>query len=346
MNKGKKFSDFKLVSFLDRIDLFMSLLWILWALILVYSSIFIDYNHFIIDIPDIVAYVSLGFVVILTLVIKNYCSKDSADSKRKKIFLGWNAVFPLIYNIILLILMDKLYDFSGVFLGGFTSQLMRIINIVLSIVFIIIYYVRIHIRNRASQKGKVINTDRLRPVKSVLNIFVFAAGCIALIILAITWTVEGIDYQKTQKYITSTSLFKEEMNNKIPESENPYNEAWLAVLTVEMMSEGQTFDIDSENGNAFRCTSVSQKVFDKAATDYKNFISENTLDSSFSNKETDNCTVLYCYDDRTVHYCFSVNGKDSDGNFIRATIDCKYDENWNLVKIYAKPYVIDKNNRE
>ena len=344
MNMGKKFRELKLVQFLDRIDLAMTLFWIIWALIMVYASIFVEYNSFIIEIPNLVSYVGLGIVILLAIIVKIYCSQDKTDPVRKYVFFGWNAVLPFIYNIIILINLGALYNFGG-FLGGLANYVIRIANIILAVLFVVIYFLAQLIKRKMAAKGKTIKTEKVQMVKSVLNVIIFVAFCIALIILSFVWVIEGLDYMKVAKDEERTNAFRQEMMDKLPEYSNTYNEAKLSVWTVESMAEGSSYDMDAENGNVFSCTTVSQEVFDSATVEYKKFIAENRLDKPFSEEPTEN-SELFCYEDRTVHICFSVYCKTSGNKDAMATMVCKYDENWNLVKIYVRPYMITKKNRE
>ncbi|MBO4864642.1 MAG: hypothetical protein J5517_09755 [Eubacterium sp.] len=179
-----------LIRFIDKTDPFFSVFWIIWALEMVCMSIFVDYKYFCITIPYFVVVICGIIIAVLAVLIRQNYIKDREDSKGRAVFIIWNAIGPLIYNIIIFPFIEsKLYNYNGLMFGGLSQYFVRGFNIGLAILFLIVWFVANIISNRISdrmwKKGIEPNPNIAKNVNRVLGIITL----LAIIYLIIYWGV-------------------------------------------------------------------------------------------------------------------------------------------------------------
>ena len=335
--EGKENNGSGLFGFINRIDLFVSVLWTLWALDQVFLSIFVDYDQLRFELPFFVVIIGAVATAVGAILIKRYWEKGPKDFKHKAVLLGWNALIPIVYNLIFMLVIETglVYSYAGVFFGELGQWIFRAFNIILAIVYIIVFVIVNHVSKKRRKNGKEFSRESFEGFLHILNALIFVVGVVVGLWAAVTAYSGWAEAERLERDYQNTSAFREEMLGKIPDYADPADEADISILTVEMMYEGEKFDMDAENGNAFRYTTVSQEVFDEALLHYREFLEEYQVMQPFSGEEGA-VSVLYCYDDRSIQYAFPTVCRNQDGESVICNAVCKYDEDWNLVKIYFK----------
>ena len=332
----QRFRSLGLVRFLEKIDFALSLFWCGWSFLVLWCSLFFDCDRLIIEIPYWVAVPFTVPLAALTLWTWYLYRRDPESAPRMWIFLGVNAIGPLVYNAVMLFLADYLYDYSGVFLGGLGQLVIRILLMGLCAVFLIAFGIVWAVRRHRTREGKELSESAREvwaDVKSVLNAVLFGALILTVLGLGISAAYQEIETRQSERHLSRISAFREEMLSKAPRDAgegSPYEEIRATVMGVEWMADGTWFDLEAENGNIFRITHVSQTVVEEGAAACRELKRIYTLEKPFSDGidmtefDPDKRTVRY----ETIVYA-SGNGYAKEP--VRMILT--YDENWDLKKI-------------
>ncbi len=296
---------------------------------------FIDFNHLVFKLPLFV--VIAGYALILAVSVYVYRSfhKEPSDRQRKLIYLGWFAILPGILNLILLLIyeFDLLYDYSGVMFGGLGQFLYRLFAMAVCVLYLIVFAIVNFIVKKRRQKGKRIDPEKVARIKDELNLLIFAAALILLVLGMIVFILENTEEWVYNTKMAKVNAFKEEMYEKIGGADAGsiiYDEAKGAVLFTEIsINNGLDLtEIDQENGNVFRYTTVDHKVLEKAAGQYRDLADGYSDPPVFSEGKTDEFIDPF-------EKKYSVGFSEVYGEK-RYTFVLVYDEDWKLTDSYIK----------
>ena len=160
----------KFLQFLRKIDLCVLIPYLAYAFFVNCMTVFVEYNYLIFDIPYIAVVLGCVFILGASVFIYKMYHRDFSDKKWMIIYLSWFVFIPIVYNLILLILLDSLYDFSGVFLGGLGSFIYRLLVIAICVIALIIFFVVRFIVSKRHAKGKYADPEKIIIIKNVFNI--------------------------------------------------------------------------------------------------------------------------------------------------------------------------------
>ncbi len=323
-----------LIRFIDKTDLFASVFWIVWALDMVFLSIFVDYYLLCFEIPFYVVILAAIITAVLAIKIKRYCFSDGFDDKKLLLFYGWNAVGPLLYNLIFLPLVEsRLYNYSGIILGGLEQYLLRIFNIALAIIFLIVNAIISVVRRKREALGITSNPNKYKNISRGLGIITMIVGLYLLIFVGGESMINDVMADVRYKKESSNTAFKQEMNDHPGKINLAKSEAVKAVKLVEMIADGQTIDDETKASFKISATSVSQDVLDKGSNELLDFLKDAKLIKPFSEQDGAVYTMFFA-DDRTVHFAFPSQFIGVEGKTKKCTFVCKYDDKWNLKDMY------------
>ena len=339
------------ILFLRRIDLFSSVLHIIWALI-ISITIFADCGYLNIELPVIVSYVCTAVIVVLELLVKCYFFADISDKKRIIVYLSYNIFIPVIINFIMLACMDFLYDYSGVFLGGLGQWIIRMVGFGLYALALIVYGIVCFVRKRRRNLNKSFDTHRLIRIKDILNLWVVVILAAGAAYLLASFAVGGFEQYKEEERLQRLYSFREEMLGKLPDDSysalcgEAYMSVWMLQAMYNQAKDISLDDVEKENGNGFKLTKVRREVFEKGLSSYTEFLKKYKPEKEYidNTENTSEPNVLFNPEDRTVHIGIGFFAKEllDGGSGLRSFV-LKYDDEWNLIDIYFIPG--DFNNR-
>ena len=334
-----------LFRFIDKTDLFVTVFWIVWALEMVYMSIFVDCNYLCFEVPVFVQILGAVITVILAIIIKRCCFSDNFNDDKTVLFYGWNAVGPLLYNLVFFALAEsKLYDYSGVLLGGLFQGILRIFNIALAIIFLIVNAIIKRVRRKKEADGITQDPDRYKTLKRFLGIATLVVG-LSLLIFGVNTLIHNINSEMMYNRESNNIAFKQEMEEHYGDINVTKSEVVNAVKLVEMLVDGKAIDQKTKDSFHFKRITISQDVLDKGGAELNAFLENAKLIKAFS--EQDGAVYIrYFADDRTVHFAFPTQYIGDDGQTRNCTFVCKYDDNWNLKDMYILTEMLSEKTRK
>ena len=337
----------KFVSIVNKLDVFFNLFFIIWALLIEWYSVFVDWKYLKADLSEKIAFIFIPITIAVAIIIKRIYYKAPDNKKRKAAFLIWNAAFPLLYNIVFFFLMDRLYEYSGVFLGGITQYLARIMNMILPGFFLAVYITVKVIQKKRRENGKEMKPEKVKKIKTILNVTLSIIILLTPVIIMTNVLRENYQQSQFEKRVESQQDFIESMENKLSgdaDISTVCNEAKLTLVALESMSKGESINVeDADHSSIFKETKVTQSVIDTALPQYLEVTNEYPLKKPFSEG---NPIPLYDTNERTVHIGFTTDCTTPEGKESLCSIVCKYDSDWNLVKIYTLNTVFTASNMQ
>ena len=327
----------KLAVFLNRIDFTLSLFCILWSFLLVWYSVFMDYQYLVFDIPPEFAGLCVLPVSVAAIGIKRYYEKEKTDLKRALVYVSCNGILPGIYNLVMLFFGDLLYDYSGVFLGGIGQFVFRIAFLILSAVFIAVFWLIRYLRKQKAGHFDLIH-EKMQKLRSIINLLLFTILVLALIILAIVYFISRIQELAAEKETERKEAFIQEMNEKLSEFPDQdsilLHEAVACMLLTESYeaAPSEIKEIEQENGNLFQASTVSYEPFRRAIEAYHHLLAEYQPQAAFSSVQPD---FVYDADERRVSAVFTTTCSHGKKPAVDCSFSFVYDENWNLTDAFA-----------
>ena len=339
----KTFQRWGLVRFLRKIDLCVLIPYLAYTFAVNFMSLFVEYQYLKFEIPTAAVAAACVVIMAISVLIYRYFHKDTSDIKRLWIYLSWFVFLPLIYNIALCFIFDStLYDYTGVFFGGLGQFIYRLIIIGICLVALVIFcIVRLIVRKR-HEKGRFSDPEKTTLVKDHINLIVFIIGMLFAVVLAIDLGVIVYQEQKEEKRIQAVYDFRTEMLNKLPDGYDLtgiIDEAKLICMCVKFAYDGEIGieEIEKENGNLLRCTTVKKEIAEKGLENYRRFTDEYQLDTCFHDGSS---TYVMDPFKKIVYIGFdgscTKSGERRICNFV-----CAYDENWNLTDVFCIANYLD-----
>ncbi len=330
------------IIFLRRIDLFSSVLHIIWALI-ISLTVFVDYDRLNIELPVCVVIICTFSIIVLELFVKHYFFTDISDKKRISVYLSFNVFIPVIISFILICNIDRFYDYEGVFLGGLGQWAVRMVGFGLYGAALIIYGIICLVRKRRKKLNKTFDKQKLLRIRDVLNLLVVCAIAVGVIIFGTSYAVETFEQYKEEQRLQKLYSFRDEMLGKLPDDSysalcgEVYMSVWMIQSLYEQATGISLDDVEKENGNGFKLTKVSREVFENGLSSYTEFLKKYNPEKKYidNTENTSEPHLMYNPEDRTVHIGIGFYAKEiaGGGSGLRSFV-LKYDDEWKLIDIY------------
>ena len=339
------FNDSGFVRLLRKIDLCWLVPYMIYTFVVIFGSLFIDYDRFVFHMPF--AGAVLGFLVLAAIsiyVYRNY-RKDTSKSKWLWIHLSWFIFIPILINSILLTPMSSgLYDFSGDFFGGLGQGVIRMFLIGICVVAFIVFCIGRYASWKREEKGKEMDTEMVSVIKDFMNVVLFIVCVIVIGIVLVKGIKELGTEAKEEQYADTVSGFTNQMLEKLPEGcdiNTIATDAKMVALITEKRAAGELDDEQTEETIAskevFVCSTVSKGVMDRVLISYQAFAKEHTITSPFSEAYYE-----YAIDIQEHTFTFGFRSSAEIKGINRAsTFVCVYDTDWNLKDAYVMEGILN-----
>ncbi len=143
------------IKFLNRIDFAISFFYVLWSIVVIWNSIFIDFEYFKTDISPLEAGLCIIPIAVIEILVKIYYCKNKNSNGRIALFALWNIGVPVAANTLMFVFYEQIYDYNGVFMGGVGMAIMRYAVYVMCALFALVFAITVTVRKvRAAKKAK------------------------------------------------------------------------------------------------------------------------------------------------------------------------------------------------
>lgn len=339
----------KLHDFLEKIDLFVTLVHVLWCVFIVGGSLVIEHRHLIFDVPNAIVCLILVSCVVIGIILQKRLLAAPMDMSSIVPYQIFYYGVPAVINVIRIFFQDVLYAQGWGFMPGLASLGLWITSVGylgIAIIGCAIFWIVWFIRKKRGEREK---STAWRKIKYVLNAVLFW-GLVALILgfgadyLVVTIKKASFsrEYERNQAYLEDRLT---DLSARIQISDREetirmlQSEGFSCCFLTEVIAKDPSGELsgytmeelaDQLNG-ILRFSRVSGEVLSQGITEYqeftKHFVPQRAL-------EMLNQEILGNAKDGTVSVSAELYVHDllSD-SLTSGYMIAVFDENWNVIRV-------------
>ena len=194
----------KFGAFLEKMDLFYSLLLIAWSVCIVFYSLAMDARHLTFYVPRAVWICILLVCIFFGIFLHKRLLAEPDEVGNQICFQTFYFGIPTAIMVLRFFLQDTFYHFSGGFMPGLSALGLFVINLALGGVAIlgwIGYYVFRMIERRREKAGKQGTPAWWTKTKYVMNFVILSALVLAISVATIVFAVESAQEASQRKAV-------------------------------------------------------------------------------------------------------------------------------------------------
>jgi|GEM_PF-3154481 hypothetical protein len=203
----------KLGAFLEKMDLFQSLLVIAWSVCIVFYSLAVDARYLTFDIPMGVWICILLVCIFLGIFLQRKLAKNPDEASNQICFQAFYFGIPTVIMVLRFFLQDTFYHFSVGFMPGLSALGLFVVNLALGGVAVlgwIGYYVFRMIGKRREKAGKLGAPAWWTKTKYVMNYVVLAAFVLVLSVGTVVFAVVSAQEASQKKAVLRDEEYLQE----------------------------------------------------------------------------------------------------------------------------------------
>lgn len=207
----------KLGAFLEKMDLFHSLLVIAWSVCIVFYSLAVDARYLTFDVPMGVWIGILLVCIFLGIFLQRKLAKNPDEASNQICFQAFYFGIPTVIMVLRFFLQDTFYHFSGGFMPGLSALGLFVVNLALGGVAVlgwIGYYVFRMIGKRREKAGKQGAPAWWTKTKYVMNFVVLAAFVLVLSVGTVVFAVVSAQEASQKKAVLRDEEYLQERLNQ------------------------------------------------------------------------------------------------------------------------------------
>ena len=349
----------KFGAFLERMDLFYSLLLIAWSVCIVFYSLAVDARFLTFYVPMGVWIGILLVCIFLGIFLHKRLAKAPDEVENQICFQMFYFGIPTVNMVLRYFLQDMFYHFSGGFMPGLDALGLFVINLALGGVAIlgwICHYLFRVIRKKRETAGKPGIPAWWKKTKYVMNYVVLAAFVLVVSIGTTVFAVEGAQEARKRKAALRDEEYLQErlqdlvekkiVANKEEAEEELLFDGFSCSYIVEVLAKDEAKQTSAEPGlfstysraeladqasALLRVSKISEQALSEGISQYLNFVNRYP---ALRDVERLNQELVGDADYQTIRVSAQFQVVDERANEIfDAYMITTFNENWEVISV-------------